>query len=151
MARFISKLHWQRLALLTIYGWGMAHVEGVVVYYLRKILAPMAQLVEREAVFSPTLLRVEQTREAATIVMLVAIAWLVGKNLRERLSFFLWTFAIWDIFYYVSLYLLLRWPRSLTTMDVLFLIPTAWVAPVYVPLTASTFMLLFALWLLRRG
>ena len=32
----------------------------------------------------------------------------------------------------------LRWPPTLTTMDVLFLIPVPWLAPVWVPLGIST-------------
>ena len=40
--------------------------------------------------------------------------------------------------YYGSLYILIRWPPSLMTIDVLFLIPKPWIAPVWVPVTISS-------------
>jgi hypothetical protein len=82
------------------------------------------------------------TREAATIVMLVVIAWLAGTTWVERGVFFLWTFAFWDLFYYVSLYILIKWPPSLRTTDVLFLIPVPWIAPVWFPVAVSSLTIL---------
>jgi hypothetical protein len=46
-------------------------------------------------------------------------------------------FAFWDIFYYAGLWLIIRWPSSLLTQDVLFLIPTPWIAPVWFPILVS--------------
>jgi hypothetical protein len=87
------------------------------------------------------------TREAATIVMLVVIAYLVGGTWIERGVFFLWTFAFWDLFYYLSLYILIKWPPKLTTIDVLFLIPKPWIAPVWFPVGVSslTIIIIFLL------
>ena len=78
------------------------------------------------------------TREAATIVMLVVIAYLIGGSWIEKGVFFLWTFAFWDLFYYLSLYILIKWPPKLTTIDVLFLIPKPWIAPVWFPIGVSS-------------
>jgi hypothetical protein len=91
------------------------------------------------------------TREAATIVMLVVIAYLVGSTWPERAIFFLWTFAFWDLFYYVSLYILIKWPPTLTTIDVLFLIPKPWIAPVWFPVAVSsvTIITILVLWFLN--
>ncbi len=134
----------KKLALLGVFGVAMAHLEGVVVMYLRGALE-----VSQAAAGTATLdaltrryLWIEQTREAATIVMLVSLALIVGRTWRERTAFFLWTFAFWDLFYYVSLYLLLRWPPALTTLDVLFLIPVPWIAPVWVPVVISSLTIL---------
>jgi hypothetical protein len=82
------------------------------------------------------------TREAATIVMLVALALLVGETWGEKVIVFLWTFAFWDLFYYLSLYLVIRWPPKLTTTDVLFLIPRPWIAPVWLPIGISSITIL---------
>jgi hypothetical protein len=87
--------------------------------------------------FPKKYLNIEMTREAATIIMLVAIAWLTGETWLERGIFFLWTFAFWDLFYYVSLYILIKWPPTLKTIDVLFLIPVPWIAPVWFPMGVS--------------
>jgi len=82
------------------------------------------------------------TREAATIVMLVVIAFLAGTTWVERGVFFLWTFAFWDLFYYLSLYILIKWPPKLSSIDVLFLIPKPWIAPVWFPVGVSSFTIL---------
>src|SRR3990167_3497061 len=115
-----------KLSLITLFGIAFGHLEGVVVYYLRLVLTSNLPLQN----WTNSLLFVEQTREIATIIMLVVFAWLIGKTNWEKLAVFLWTFAIWDLFYYLSLYLMLGWPSSLTTIDILFLIPASWVAPV---------------------
>jgi len=89
------------------------------------------------------------TREAATIVMLVALALLTGQGWLEQSMIFLWAFAFWDLFYYVSLYLVIKWPPSLKTLDVLFLIPCPWIAPVWFPVSVSlTTILLIAVFYL---
>jgi hypothetical protein len=79
----------------------------------------------------------EVFREASTIAMLVAAGLLPVTRAGERWALFLWMFAFWDIFYYVGLWLIIRWPTSLLTQDVLFLIPTLWVAPVWFPVLVS--------------
>lgn len=92
--------------------------------------------------FPPSLLKVEVLREAATILMLGSVALLTVRGIKERWAVFLWAFAIWDIFYYVSLRLTVGWPSSLKTPDVLFLIPVPWTSQVWFPLTVSTLTLL---------
>ncbi len=47
------------------------------------------------------------------------------------------TFGVWDIFYYAWLWVILGWPPSLPTLDILFLIPIAWVGPVWAPCLVS--------------
>jgi len=133
-----------KLSLLAVFGIAMAHFEGVVVVYLRKALGMLDSESNKESLekFPQRYLYIEMTREAATIVMLVVIAFLVGSSWIEKGVFFLWTFAFWDLFYYVSLYILIKWPPKLTTIDVLFLIPKPWIAPVWFPLGVSTITIL---------
>jgi len=129
-----------KLLLLAVFGLAMAHFEGVVVVYLRKALGMLDSDSNTESIekIPPRYLHIEISREAATIVMLVAIALLAGTAWIERGVFFLWTFAFWDLFYYVSLYILIKWPPKLTTIDVLFLIPVPWIAPVWFPIGVSS-------------
>lgn len=133
-----------KLLLLAVFGIAMAHLEGVVVVYLRKSLGMLDAESTREPVqkLESKWIRIEMTREAATIVMLIVIAWLAGTTWVERGVFFLWTFAFWDLFYYVSLYILIKWPPSLRTIDVLFLIPVPWIAPVWFPVAVSSLTIL---------
>ena len=128
-----------KLLLLAVFGIAMAHLEGVVVVYLRKALGMLDSESNKESVgkFPKRYLNIEMTREAATIIMLVVIAYLIGGSWIEKGVFFLWTFAFWDLFYYLSLYILIKWPPTLTTIDVLFLIPKPWIAPVWLPVSIS--------------
>jgi hypothetical protein len=128
-----------KLLLLSIFGIAMAHLEGVVVVYLRKALGMLDFESNKESLekFPKRYLTIEMTREAATIVMLVIVALLTGHTVVEKGVFFLWTFAFWDLFYYLSLFILIKWPPKLTTIDVLFLIPKPWIAPVWFPIGVS--------------
>jgi hypothetical protein len=128
------------LSLLAVFGIAMAHLEGVVVVYLRKVLGIAETESNKTSIekFPKRYLYIEMTREAATIVMLVVIAYLAGGSWIEKGVFFLWTFAFWDLFYYLSLYILIKWPPKITTIDVLFLIPKPWIAPVWFPVGVSS-------------
>jgi hypothetical protein len=128
-----------KLLLLAIFGIAMAHLEGVVVVYLRKALGMLDSESNKESIdkFPKRYLNIEMTREAATIIMLIILACLSGGSWIEKGIFFLWTFAFWDLFYYLSLYILIKWPPKLTTIDVLFLIPKPWIAPVWFPIGIS--------------
>ena len=141
------------LALLAAFAVAMAYVEAAVVAYLRLLYYPDGFVIEGAASLEPvppTVLAIEIGREAATIVMLAAVALLsAGKSWWVRLAHFMWAFAFWDIFYYVWLYALLRWPSGPMTIDVLFLIPRPWIAPVFVPVVASLLMIGAALAILR--
>jgi hypothetical protein len=142
MNQFVSSAY-RTFLLLGIYGIAMGFLEGIVVVYLRELYFPegfsfpLSQMPSR-------MLSVEWLREVATIVMLVSIGMIAGKNFLQRFSYFLYSFAIWDIFYYIALKLLLDWPPSLLTWDLLFLIPVAWVGPVLAPVICSLVMILFA-------
>ena len=153
----MHRLPWNRLLALTVFAVAMGYMEAVIVVYLRHLgnLVPMPPgtfdyhkfVAQLPAFVIPT----EQTREAATLIMLVALALAVGRSTREKVCVFLLAFGVWDIFYYVGLKVLLNWPPSLTTIDVLFLIPKPWFAPVWLPLAISTGMVAAALWLYPRG
>jgi hypothetical protein len=136
-----------KLLLLAFFGIAMAHFEGVVVVYLRKALGMLDSDGNKETVdeIPKRFLYIEMTREAATIIMLVVIAYLVGTTWIEKGVFFLWTFAFWDLFYYLSLYILIKWPPSLKTIDVLFLIPVPWIAPVWFPIGVSSLTIIVIL------
>jgi len=150
----LDREQFRKLGWLAAFAVGMAYVEATVVVYLRFLFYPNGFVVENagltEAVPSEVL-GIEVGREAATIVMLAAVALLTAKrNWWERLAFFIWTFAVWDIFYYIWLYVILRWPPNLMTLDVLFLIPNVWVAPVILPVVVSGIMMVVAAVILKR-
>ena len=69
--------------------------------------------------------------------MLLAVAALSGATAWARFAVFCFTFGVWDIFYYIWLWVFLGWPPSLLTNDVLFLIPVPWISPVLAPVIVS--------------
>ncbi|NBC83653.1 MAG: hypothetical protein GVY19_09745 [Bacteroidetes bacterium] len=129
---------------LTLFGIAFGYLECAVVVYLREILYPEGFSFPLVPI-SSKLAITEIGREAATLIMLVGIGILTGRTKTERFGMFLFSFAIWDIFYYVFLKVLLDWPSSLLTWDILFLIPTTWTGPVISPILLSLVMIAFAL------
>jgi len=128
---------------ITIFAIAMGFLETAVVVYLREILYPEGFRFPLSPI--PADLAVtELFRELATMVMLVSIGVLAGRRFSTGFAWFIYTFAIWDIFYYVFLWLLLGWPESMITWDVLFLIPTTWTGPVIAPVLLSLTMILLA-------
>ena len=126
----------------------MGFMEGAVVIYLRDIYYPNGfafPMVPISRMHST----VELMREAATLIMLVAAGWLAGNTPIRRFAFFLLSFAIWDLIYYLVLKMVLDWPSSLLEWDILFLIPVPWFGPVIAPCLISLLMILLAVVLLR--
>jgi hypothetical protein len=146
-----SRSPWPRLAIVGVWAVAFALVEATVVYYLRKLFALefAAVFTERSFHFPSDYLIYERGREAATMVMLVAVALLAGRTLWQALAYWLFAFGAWDVFYYVWLYVLLRWPSSLGTRDLLFLMPDEWWAPVWLPVSISAGFIVVAVLILR--
>jgi len=132
---------------LAAFGVAFGHLEAVVVVYIREIIGiiPTPEQLDPAVMahLPGWLIAIEQTREAATIIMLAALALVAGRYARQRLGVFLYTFGIWDVIYYISLKIMIDWPASLTTMDCLFLIPVPWHLPVWVPLAISVLMIVW--------
>lgn len=142
------------LIWITIFAIAMGYLETAVVVYLRSIYYPDGFKFPLTPI-GHGLGVTEFFREAATILMLIgAGAMAGGKSRVQSVAYFLYAFAIWDLFYYVFLKLLLNWPESLLTWDILFLIPMPWVGPVIAPcivcITFITFSLL-AIYFDRNG
>ena len=143
------KLH-RLLIVISAFAIAMGFLESTVVVYFREILYPGGF----EFPLSPipmNLAFTEVGREVATLIMLVTIGIAAGRNFSTGFAWCIYSFAIWDIFYYIFLWLLVGWPESLMTWDVLFLIPTTWTGPVITPVLVSLTMILLALLILVRA
>jgi hypothetical protein len=140
MPVFKVKAFWFWFTLLMI---AMAFLESAVVVYLRELYYP-GGFAFPLVVMSSRLGLTEILREAATLIMLVAAGHMAGNNSRQRFAWFIYAFAVWDIFYYVFLKLLLGWPDTWLTWDILFLIPVLWTGPVIAPILVSLTMILLA-------
>lgn len=135
------------ILLLGVFSVAMGLLEAIVVVYLRQLYYPGGFAFPLKAMPHDAL-TIEITREVATIVMLVSVGAVAGRTRVERFAYFLFTFGIWDIFYYVWLKVLLDWPPSLLTWDILFLIPVIWAAPVLAPVISACTMIVFAVLIL---
>lgn len=132
---------------ITVYAGAMALVEAACVVTLKRLFYPGGWAPPFPPMPAGPML-LEQVREIATLIMILAVAWLAGRSARGRLAAGLWIFGLWDILYYGFLRWLTGFPRSLADQDVVFLVPIAWIFPVWVPLLVSAAALALALWLL---
>jgi hypothetical protein len=155
MSSKLLKTTFKRLLIVVVFGISFAYIESAVVVYLRAIFHPNGFTFPMEVFdLSPLgrrLLLTEIGREAATLILTTTGAWLFGRNIHERFAYFLIIFAIWDIFYYVWLKVLIDWPASIMDWDVLFLMPVTWASAVLYPVLVSIMMLVFAVIILHRN
>ncbi len=121
----------------------MAWVEAAVVLYLRKLVGRIDPYQPKPLPEVDGLATTEVVREAATMIMLLSVGWLAGRNWRARFAYLLITFGVWDIFYYAFLNVLTGWPRTVLDWDILFLIPLPWWGPVITPISVAALMILF--------
>ncbi|MDH5543219.1 MAG: hypothetical protein OEY64_09670 [Nitrospinota bacterium] len=136
----------RKLIPLAIFSMAFALIEAAVVVYLRELYYPhgfgfpLAPL-PGEKVY------VEIIREGATLAVLASVSFLSAGDRGRRVCYFIFSFGLWDIFYYVWLKIFLDWPATLLAPDILFLIPVIWwgpvLAPVIVAATISVASLLF--------
>jgi hypothetical protein len=134
---------------ISVYAAAMAFVEAACVVSLKRLYFPEGWAPPFHAIPDSALL-LEQAREVATLVMIAAVAFLGRPSLREGLARGLWIFGLWDLLYYAFLRSLTGFPQSLADLDVVFLVPRAWVAPVWLPAGCSIAALAVALAIRRR-
>ncbi len=137
-----------KIFFLVLFGIAMGFFEAAVVVYLRQLYYPEGfsfplKIMALEA------LSIEYLREFSTLIMLFSLALIAGRKFYERFSYFLLCFGIWDIFYYVWLKVLLNWPESLLTWDILFLIPIVWAGPVLAPVICAITMVVIGVSILN--
>ncbi len=148
------------IAGLVLFSAAFGYLEAAVVSYLRGIYAPLrlhfypaspatelfpllslSQL-QTLGIEHTRRLKIELAREFATLLMLAGVALALTRSFRAWLAAFLFCFGIWDITFYLWLKLLLAWPASFFTWDILFLLPVPWVGPVLAPVLVSAAMIL---------
>jgi hypothetical protein len=157
------------LAVL-LFSAAFGYLEAAVVSYLRDLHEPARQRfypgrppgdlfplltleqVRQSGAVQPKTLAIEIGREAATIVMLAGIALAAARNAGQFAAVLAIAFGVWDIAFYLFLKVLLGWPASLFTWDILFLLPVPWTGPVLAPVLVSAAMIgagVYHLW--REG
>ncbi len=150
---FKSTTYSKILIWLTLFSIAMAYLESAIVVYLRAFMYPGGfdfplVMIDKQIIIT------EVFREVSTIVILLSVSIITGKHLTEKFAWFIYCFGVWDIFYYVFLKLLIGWPESFMTWDVLFLVPVTWIGPVITPVITSFTMILlagFIIWFSSRN
>ena len=132
-----------RWSVVFLYAVAMAWVESAVVLYLRTMIARIDPHQPNPLPEIGNLGPAEIVREAATMIMLLTVGILAGRNWRSRLGYSAIAFGVWDIFYYVFFRLLTGWPHSVMDWDLLFLIPLPWWGPVLAPVSVALLMILW--------
>jgi hypothetical protein len=142
-----------RSVAVVAFAIAMAYLESAVVVYLQR-----AQSIDPNKLFPlvpaqmlGNLAAIEIGREVATLVMLAGIGFLAGRRALERLAWCAVAFGVWDVFYYLWLWVFIGWPHTPLTWDVLFLIPVPWSGPVWAPVTVSLALVGFGLAAARRA
>ncbi|MFH0957371.1 MAG: hypothetical protein V1897_01575 [Pseudomonadota bacterium] len=138
----------KRIVIITIWAIAFGFVEASVVEYLRAIYYPLSSggfqfpmltldLIHEMGFEHNQRLQIEVVRELCTLIMLATVSMAAAQNRREAWAYFMITFGVWDISYYVWLKIFLGWPTGVMAWDLLFLIPVPWVAPVIAPVVIS--------------
>jgi hypothetical protein len=123
--------------VVVVFAAAMAWVEAACVYYLRL-------LVDRVQPYQPDPLpivgglgNVELVREATTLLMLLTTGMLAGRTWQRRVGYAAIAFGVWDVLYYVFLWIMSDWPASPLDWDILFLLPLPWWGPVLAPVSIA--------------
>ena len=133
----------KRWTIVVAYAAAMAWVESAVVFYLRTMIDRIEPHQPNPLPIIGNLGHVELAREAATMIMLLTVGVLAGRNWRGRLGYTAIAFGVWDIFYYVFLKIMCGWPHSILDWDILFLLPLPWWGPVLAPVSIAVLMILW--------
>ncbi len=134
-----------RLGVVTAYAAAMAWVESAVVFYLRTMINRIEPYQPNPLPVVGSLGMVELAREAATLIMLLTVGILAGRNWRSRLGYTAIAFGVWDICYYAFLKVMCGWPHSVWDWDILFLLPLPWWGPVIAPVSIALLMIFWGL------
>jgi hypothetical protein len=126
-----KKLFW-----LVVWGMAFGYIEAAIVVYLRLYYYPEGFSFPM-VILDADIAVVEMVRELVTLVFMWAVVELSYRSFRSKMAAYMILFGTWDIFYYLFLKLILDWPASLATWDILFLIPLPWVGPVWAPVVVS--------------
>jgi hypothetical protein len=134
----LNKIIW-----IMLFALSMGYLESSVVIYIRALYYPDGFAFPLKEM-AQSLAITELLRELATLIMILAVGILAAKDRLHKFAWFLIVFGIWDIAYYLFLKVLIGWPQSLLTTDILFLLPSLWTGPVIAPIINSLTMILLS-------
>ncbi len=129
----MTRFRWWAISAFAL---AFAFAEAATIVFVKRLYFPDGWQAPFHAIPADAL-RLEQAREAATLLAILAVAFVGRPAAREGIARALWIVGLWDLSYYACLRLLTPFPTSLADLDIVFLIPHAWILPVWVPILGS--------------
>ena len=142
----MNRFRWRAISGFAL---AMAFAEAATIVSLKRLYFPEGWRAPFHSI-PPDAMRLEQGRELATLFAIVSVASLGRPGAREGIARALWIAGLWDLAYYALLRCLTGFPSTVSDLDVVFLLPRAWILPVWVPLVGSLAAMAIAFRLGRR-
>lgn len=136
---------------LSLFAIAFGYLEADVVVYLRHLYYKDVVSLFPLRIMDSQILTFEMLREFSTLVIITSLSYISARKRRELPYIWMFTFGVWDIFYYVFLFLMIGWPPSVLSFDILFLIPYIWLSPVICPILISLTLISGSLYNLMKG
>ncbi len=154
-----------KIASLVIISIAMGFLNTVAAFYLRQVynaktLLPPTGISKRDVIFNvgdvtvlnnavtlkilvdSSLLVAEEIRQVATVALLIAFVYLLGKDMLDRIGLFIFIGGLSSLLYYLFLFGFTNWPNSLLSKDIIALVPNPIIVPTYIPLVLSVMSLI---------
>ncbi|MEO0294244.1 MAG: hypothetical protein ABIN61_08520 [candidate division WOR-3 bacterium] len=136
----------KRIIGLSLFAVVFGYLEADVVTYLRYLYYEDPKILFPLKMMDPEIFVFEILRELSTLLIITLVSYLSSREKEEIFYLWIFTFGVWDIFYYIFLFLMIRWPSSIFSFDLLFLIPSLWIAPIICPILVSLVFILGGLY-----
>ena len=133
----------------------VGYVDAVATFYVRGML----QLAQEGGGFAqavteampPRIVALEQTRQIATALVLIAVAVVAGRNLHQQFGTAMYVLGGWIVLRYAAIRTITDWPRMLTDVDTVLYLPHAVYAPVWMPIVIGLGVSAIGVSLIRAG
>jgi len=143
------------LIALTALCIAIGYVDAVATFYVRGMLqvaqegGGFAQAVTEA--MPPRIVALEQTRQAATVLVLVTVAIVAGRNLHQQFGTAFFALGGWTVCRYIAMRTITDWPGALTDVDTVLYLPHAVYAPVWMPIVIALGVMAIGATLVRAG
>lgn len=143
------------LIALTALALALGYLDAVSRFYLRGTMeiAQEGGDFARAAVegMPDRVLALEQTRHAALVLVVVAVAVIAGRNGLQQGGTFCFTLGAWGVLRYAALRGIVNWPTTLLDADAVLLLPRTVYAPVWMAIVVGLALAATGVALIRAG
>lgn len=143
------------LIALTALALALGYLDAVSRFYLRGTLEVAQEggdfaraAVER---MPDRVVALEQTRHAALVLTIIAVAVIAGRNGLQRGGTFCFALGAWGVLRYAALRGIVNWPTTLLDADAVLLLPRMVYAPVWMAIVVGLALAAAGVALIRAG